>query len=78
VRAVAQEQRVGVSRSGIWARVKGFFRDSWLELQKVIWPTREDVVKMTGLVVAVVFTVGAYIFVWARILGVLTRPLFAQ
>ncbi len=78
MRAVAQEQRAGVSRTGRWARIKGFFRDASLELQKVIWPTREDVAKMTGLVVAVVFVVGAYIFLWSRLLGVFTRPLFAQ
>jgi preprotein translocase SecE subunit len=78
VRVAAQEQRVGVSRPGRWARVKGFFRDSWLELQKVIWPTQEDVVKMTGLVVAVVLTIGLYIFLWYQLLGALTRPLFER
>jgi preprotein translocase subunit SecE len=58
--------------------VKGFFRDAWLELQKVIWPTREEVVKMTGLVVAVVIVVGLFIFIWDKILVQVTRPLFPQ
>jgi len=76
MRAVAQEQRVGAGRGRALGRLRGFFRDAWLELQKVIWPTKEDVVKMTGLVVAVVFIVGAFIFVWDRLLVVFTHPLF--
>jgi len=77
VRATAQERRASVSRTGrLGASIKGFFRDAWLELQKVIWPSREDVAKMTGLVVAVVVIVGTFIFLWDRVLVVLTRPLF--
>ena len=76
MRAVAQEQRAGASRVGIWSKIKTFFRDCWLELQKVIWPSHEDVVKMTGLVVVVVFAVGLFIFVWDRMLWILTRSLF--
>jgi preprotein translocase subunit SecE len=71
VRAVAQERGSGASKSGRWAAIKGFFRDAWLELQKVNWPTQEDVAKMTGLVVAVVVIVGVFVFVWDRILGLL-------
>ena len=76
MRAAAQEQRAGGSRVGIWSKIKSFFRDSWLELQKVIWPSHEDVVKMTGLVVAVVFVVGLFMFAWDRVLWAFTRSLF--
>ena len=76
MRAVAQEQQAGGTRGGLLARIKNFFRDSWLELQKVIWPSQEDVLKMTGLVIAVVFVVSLFIFAWDRILWVLTRSLF--
>ncbi len=76
MRAVAQEQRVAGGRVGFWSRIKNFFRDSWLELQKVIWPSYEEVVKLTGLVVVVVFTVGLFIFLWDRILWTATRSLF--
>jgi preprotein translocase subunit SecE len=60
----------------MWTKVKGFFRDSWLEIQKVIWPSREEVTKMTGLVVAVVFIVGIFIFLWDHVLWTMTKPLF--
>jgi len=76
VRAVAQERGAGARRSGRWAAVKGFFRDALLELQKVNWPAQEDVAKMTGLVVAVVVVVGVFVFLWDRILVLITKPLF--
>ncbi|MCJ7822212.1 MAG: preprotein translocase subunit SecE, partial [Armatimonadetes bacterium] len=71
VRAVAQERGSGASKRGRLAAIKTFFRDAWLELQKVNWPTQEDVAKMTGLVVAVVVIVGAFVFVWENILAAL-------
>jgi preprotein translocase SecE subunit len=76
LRAIAQEQRAGSGKAGLGSRVKDFFRDSWLELQKVIWPSQEDVVKMTGLVVAVVFVVSAFMSLWGWILMQMTAPLF--
>jgi preprotein translocase SecE subunit len=75
VRTIAQERRAGAARTGAAARVKGFFRDAWLELQKVIWPSREEVARMTALVIAVVVVVGVFIFVWSRLLEIILRPL---
>jgi len=49
-----------------------------VELTKVIWPTQEEVVKMTGLVLAVVFVVAMFIFTWDQLLLVLTRPLLSR
>ena len=76
MRAVAQEGRAGGGRGGRLAAVKVFFRDAWLELQRVIWPTQENVVKMTGFVVAVVVVVGLFMFLWSSVLSVFTRHLF--
>jgi preprotein translocase subunit SecE len=75
---MTQEQRIaaGAGRPSRWLRVKTFFRDSWLELQKVIWPTREEVAKMTGLVLVVVIVVGIFIYLWDRVLYQFTRHLF--
>ncbi len=60
----------------VWVRLKTFFYESWLELKRVIWPTREDVVKMTGLVVAVVIVVGLFMWVWDTALAQVTSRLF--
>ena len=37
------------------------FAESWSELKKVAWPTREMVVRLTAIVIAVSVAVGAYI-----------------
>ena len=45
--------------------------ESWSELKKVAWPTRETVIRLTILVVAVSIGVGVYIFVLDRIFNTL-------
>lgn len=38
-----------------------FFKKAFAELKKVQWPTRQEVTKMTLIVVAISILVGAYI-----------------
>lgn len=75
-----QERTASAAAGGpsFWTKTKGFFRDSWLELKKVIWPSREEVMKMTGFVVFVVALVGMFIYLWDRILGTVTMRLFGK
>ncbi len=47
--------------------LRRYLQESWAELKKVVWPTRETVIRLTVLVVAVSFAVGVYIFVLDRI-----------
>ena len=47
--------------------LRRYFQESWAELKKVAWPTRETVIRLTVLVVAVSFAIGVYIFVLDRI-----------
>jgi preprotein translocase subunit SecE len=44
-------------------RIRRFINESWSELRKVSWPTREQVRNLTVLVFAVSFVVGLYITV---------------
>ena len=43
--------------------IRRYIAESWAELRKVAWPTRETVVRLTLLVIAVSVAVGVYIFV---------------
>jgi preprotein translocase SecE subunit len=43
--------------------IRRYLIESWSELRKVAWPTRETVVRLTLLVIAVSIVVGAYIAV---------------
>ncbi len=68
-----------------WARVRDRFRalirDTRTELRKVVWPTREQAVRLTGVVIAVSAAVGLvmggldYVFKWLfeLVLGVAGR-----
>ena len=44
-------------------RIRRFLDESWSELKKVSWPTREQVRNLTVLVFAISFVVGLYITV---------------
>jgi preprotein translocase SecE subunit len=43
--------------------VRRYLDESWAELRKVAWPTRETVFRLTILVIGVSAAVGLYIFV---------------
>ena len=51
--------------------IRRYLVESWSELKKVAWPTRETVIRLTILVVAVSIGVGIYIFVLDRIFNTL-------
>ena len=42
-------------------RIRRFFEESWSELKKVTWPTREQVRNLTVLVFVISAAVGVYI-----------------
>ena len=47
----------------MFRRLRQYLIEAWSELKKVAWPTRETVVKLTLIVIAVSIAVGAYIAV---------------
>jgi preprotein translocase SecE subunit len=51
--------------------IRRYLVESWSELKKVAWPTRETVIRLTLLVIAVSFAVGIYIFVLDSIFNAL-------
>ena len=51
--------------------LRRYVNESWSELKKVAWPTRETVIRLTLLVVAVSVLVGVYIFALDRIFNTL-------
>ncbi|NIM04348.1 MAG: preprotein translocase subunit SecE [Armatimonadetes bacterium] len=53
-----------------------FFNESWQELKKVSWPSRQDVKNFTMVVLAAVIFVGLCLFVFDTVLGLFTRRLF--
>ena len=48
-------------------RMRRFFQESWSELKKVTWPTREQTRNLTVLVFAISLVVGIYISIFDTI-----------
>ena len=46
------------------ARIRRYFEESYSELKKVTWPTREHVRNLTVLVFAISFVIGVFIAFW--------------
>ena len=45
-----------------WDKVKKYFRELRSELKKVVWPTPQQVLKNTAIVVCCVLAIG--VFIW--------------
>jgi len=43
--------------------MRNYLTESWSELKKVAWPTRQMVINLTVIVLAVSIAVGIYIYV---------------
>jgi preprotein translocase subunit SecE len=58
-------------------RPKQFLEESWVELKKTTWPTREVLVKSTSVVLALVASVGIFVGGLDFILTRLTNSFFS-
>lgn len=54
-------QKPAEKKPGIFARIRKYFRDTKSEVKKVVWPTRQQIVNNTGVVIACIIVVGAFI-----------------
>ncbi|MBC7334810.1 MAG: preprotein translocase subunit SecE [Clostridia bacterium] len=61
-----------VASQAAWTeRLRRFFHGVWVELKKVHWPTRRELVTYTLVVVVSVATVGAFIWLLDSVFSVL-------
>jgi preprotein translocase subunit SecE len=51
--------------------MRSYLVESWAELKKVAWPTRQTVIRLTLLVIGVSIAVGLYIFALDRVFNTL-------
>ena len=49
-------------------RVNGFVQSTWAESKKVTWPTRQELIESTRVVIVSTFVVMVYLFVVDRVL----------
>ena len=55
-----------------------FAREVVGELRKVVWPSRERIVKLTGVVLAMVAIVAGFLYLWDLGLGAAMSFLFRR
>lgn len=51
-----------VYTTALGKRINGYRRDSFIEVRKVIWPSRQETIQTTLIVIVAVFIIG--IFLW--------------
>ena len=58
-------------------KVTKFLKEVQTELKKVVWPTRQQTIRLTGIVVGVSLVVGMYVgaldFALTKIVGLIVR-----
>ena len=52
----------------VFQRLNGFVQSTWVESKKVTWPTRQELVESTRVVIISTFVAMVYLFVVDRIL----------
>ncbi len=62
-------------KPGLGKRLGRFFREMKAELKKVSWPSREDTIKKTGIVILCVLIVGIIVWVFDGIANGLVNAL---
>jgi preprotein translocase subunit SecE len=62
--ATPPADRTKGSNGTVIAKIRRYIEESYSELKKVTWPTREQVRNLTVLVFAVSFVVGIFISAW--------------
>lgn len=64
-RQITQRKKVAekkkAEKKGPWKTVVQFFRDVRIEMKKVIWPSRQEVINYTVVVIVTVTVVSTYI-----------------
>ena len=70
----AQQQQ---KKRGFAAGPRKFVRDVQGELKRVNWPDRDQLRQSTAVVLIIVLTLGAYVYVWDLLFQSLARLIFA-
>ena len=50
-------------KENVFRRIERFFREVWSELSKVLWPSKQDVVNNTVVVMGVLMVFGSCVWV---------------
>jgi len=60
-----------------WNRLKAFLSEVLVETKKVTWPTKQEVINTTTVVVIASFIFGIYLYLCDLVFVFLTRKIFS-
>lgn len=55
-----------------------FGRETQIEIRKVVWPTRQETIRTTGIIIAIVIVTALFLWMLDLLLGGFTRWLLGQ
>lgn len=55
-----------VKKPGIFSRIASYFRECFVEIKKITWPTPRSVFKNMGIVIVVIAIIGLIVFALDR------------
>jgi preprotein translocase subunit SecE len=55
-----------------------FARDTQIEVKKVVWPSRQETIQTTGVIIAIVVVAALFLWILDMLLGGFTRWLLGQ
>ena len=72
IRSVRQEMNIF---QRFWLKIQRFFQETVGELRKVSWPTRQEAIRLTEIVIVVIFIMAAILggldWVYAKFFGLI-------
>ena len=72
IRSVRQETNIF---QRIWLKIQRYFQETVGELRKVSWPTRQEAIRLTEIVIIVIFIMAAILggldWVYAKFFGLI-------
>jgi len=57
-------------------KISRYLQEVRVELRKTTWPSKEDLISSTKVVLGTVIVVGVYVWLMDVILGMITNPIF--
>ena len=74
--AISKKSAAGPRRPPLFARIRQFLIEAWLELQKVLWPSKQEAMRFTAVVLGVIAVIALFIYVVDFVLARISGPLF--
>jgi preprotein translocase subunit SecE len=72
IRSVRQEMNIF---QRLWLKIQRFFQETVGELRRVSWPTRQEAIRLTEIVIIVIFIMAAILggldWVYAKLFGLI-------